>query len=122
MTNFPRKISTPSVGAAVRVATLALFLAVFGAGAARAQTQTYVKNSYGNSVTVVDTSTNTVTATIPVGPVGSGPVHVAFAVRTQGPTGIDQCKAGGWQTFTNPKFKNQGECVSFVNHMNHEND
>jgi hypothetical protein len=25
----------------------------------------------------------------------------------------DQCKKGGWQTFTSPVFKNQGDCVSF---------
>ncbi|HEX3482822.1 MAG TPA: beta-propeller fold lactonase family protein [Kofleriaceae bacterium] len=30
------------------------------------------------------------------------------------PTSVDQCKHGGWQTFTNPTFKNQGDCVSFV--------
>jgi hypothetical protein len=30
------------------------------------------------------------------------------------PTSKDQCKNGGWQTFTNPSFKNQGDCVSFV--------
>ena len=28
------------------------------------------------------------------------------------PTGIDQCKNGGWRNF--PGFKNQGDCVSFV--------
>ena len=31
-----------------------------------------------------------------------------------GPTSKDQCKNGGWRTFTNPSFKNQGDCVSFV--------
>ena len=25
----------------------------------------------------------------------------------------DQCKDGGWQNFTSPTFKNQGDCVSF---------
>jgi hypothetical protein len=30
------------------------------------------------------------------------------------PTSKDQCKNGGWKTFTNPSFKNQGDCVSFV--------
>jgi hypothetical protein len=30
------------------------------------------------------------------------------------PTSKDQCKDGGWKTFTNPSFKNQGDCVSFV--------
>ena len=26
----------------------------------------------------------------------------------------DQCKNGGWQNFTDPPFKNQGDCVSYV--------
>lgn len=30
------------------------------------------------------------------------------------PTSIDQCKKGGWMTFQDPSFKNQGQCVSFV--------
>ena len=30
------------------------------------------------------------------------------------PTTVDQCKDGGWRTFTSPRFKNQGDCVSFV--------
>lgn len=30
------------------------------------------------------------------------------------PTDKDQCKNGGWKTFTNPYFKNQGQCVSYV--------
>ena len=28
------------------------------------------------------------------------------------PTSKDQCKNGGWRAF--PQFKNQGQCVSFV--------
>ncbi len=32
------------------------------------------------------------------------------------PANKDQCKNDGWQTFTNPTFKNQGDCVSFVEH------
>ncbi len=30
------------------------------------------------------------------------------------PTTKDQCKDGGWKTFTHPSFKNQGQCVSSV--------
>ena len=30
------------------------------------------------------------------------------------PTMKDQCKNRGWKTFTNPSFKNQGQCVSSV--------
>ena len=34
----------------------------------------------------------------------------------QGPTDKEQCKKGGWARFTNPTFKNQGECVDYANH------
>ncbi len=30
------------------------------------------------------------------------------------PVTKDACKKNGWMTFTNPSFKNQGECVSYV--------
>lgn len=30
------------------------------------------------------------------------------------PTSKDDCKNGGWMTFQDPSFKNQGECVSYV--------
>ena len=32
------------------------------------------------------------------------------------PTNKDQCKNGGWATFTSPRtFKNEGDCIQFVN-------
>ncbi len=31
------------------------------------------------------------------------------------PTDKDQCKNGGWQQFNSPTFKNQGDCIQFVN-------
>lgn len=31
-----------------------------------------------------------------------------------GPTSKDECKNNGWKTFTNPTFKNQGQCVSSI--------
>jgi hypothetical protein len=34
------------------------------------------------------------------------------------PTSKNQCKNGGWRRFRNPSFKNQGQCVKFVNHHN----
>jgi hypothetical protein len=40
-------------------------------------------------------------------------------------TAKDQCKHGGWKTFTNPSFRNQGQCVSFFEHHNgrgHDDD
>jgi len=33
-----------------------------------------------------------------------------------GPTSKDQCKNGGWRNFSVPRrFKNQGDCIQFVN-------
>jgi hypothetical protein len=32
------------------------------------------------------------------------------------PTTKAACKQGGWKAFTNPSFKNQGQCVAYVNH------
>lgn len=44
----------------------------------------------------------------------SGPAPV---VPPAAPTQKDQCKNGGWKTFTDPSFKNQGQCVSYTNHL-----
>jgi hypothetical protein len=38
-------------------------------------------------------------------------------VTPAGPTSKAQCKHGGWKTFTSPRFRNQGKCVSFVEHQ-----
>jgi len=35
------------------------------------------------------------------------------------PDNKDQCKKDGWMTFYNPIFKNQGDCVSFVQSNEH---
>ncbi|RJR14884.1 hypothetical protein C4579_03755 [Candidatus Microgenomates bacterium] len=35
------------------------------------------------------------------------------------PTSKDECKKGGWMSFNNPTFKNQGDCVSFVQSNEH---
>jgi hypothetical protein len=32
------------------------------------------------------------------------------------PTSKNACKHGGWKTFTNPSYKNQGQCVSYATH------
>jgi hypothetical protein len=31
------------------------------------------------------------------------------------PSSKDECKNGGWQSFNDPAFQNQGDCVSYVN-------
>lgn len=67
MTPFARKSSRPVFGAAIRNAMLALFLVVFGASPVFAQTRAYVANFNDNTVSVIDSATNTVVATVPVG-------------------------------------------------------
>lgn len=42
----------------------------------------------------------------------SGGRHVTW--KAQSPTVADDCKNYGWKTYVNPSFKNQGDCVSFV--------
>lgn len=44
------------------------------------------------------------------------PIVVVPPVVTA-PTTKMQCKENGWKTFTNPTFKNQGQCVSHVVHL-----
>jgi hypothetical protein len=51
MTNLTQKFSKRFFGAAIRVVTLALFLVIFGASAALAQTRGYVTNSRHNMAT-----------------------------------------------------------------------
>jgi YVTN family beta-propeller protein len=73
----------------------------------------YVTNVLSNSVSVIDTGTNTVVATVRV---GIEPVGVAITAGIGPPTNKNQCKNDGCKVFTIPeKFKNQGDCVSFVN-------
>src|ERR1700752_902503 len=74
MTNLTQTLSKRCFGTAMRVVTLALFLVVFGAGAALAQTRGYVANAGDGTVSVIDPLTNTVVATIPG---GSAPRAVA---------------------------------------------
>ena len=79
-------------------------------------TRAYVTiNVPNNFVLVIDTATNTVVATIPV---GEGPVTVAITPVPQIPTGKEQCKNHGYLKFGPPAgpFKNQGQCVSYVEH------
>ena len=54
MTSFTQKCSKLFLGAAIRVVTLALFLVVFGASAALAQTRAYVTSTGNNTVTAPD--------------------------------------------------------------------
>jgi hypothetical protein len=54
---------------------------------------------------------------------GEGGFDVALARYLAGaatgvgpPTNKEQCKRGGWRTFTIPRaFQSQGDCITFVN-------
>lgn len=46
----------------------------------------------------------------------SGDPSTIYPPVVVGPTTKDSCKNGGWKSFTNPSFKNQGQCVSYTNH------
>ena len=77
--------------------------------------------SSATTVNVFSTATNTLVTTIPT---GGFPQDIAFVTGSSsggsGPTNVSQCKKGGWMNYTNPSFKNQGQCVSYVNHQNHQ--
>lgn len=45
-----------------------------------------------------------------------------YPATTTAPTTKAQCKNGGWKTFTNPSFKNQGQCVRFVKKLGQTDD
>ena len=62
-------------------------------------------------VTATVTPTPLVSATVTPTPIGS---FTPTPVVGEAPTSFDQCKNDGWRRFTNPRFKNQGDCVSFV--------
>jgi hypothetical protein len=46
----------------------------------------------------------------------NGTTEVPAPVVTGPPTSKQACKHDGWKTFTSPSFKNQGQCVSYVEH------
>ena len=63
-----RNLTYRSVASLVyRLVSLAFLVAAFAAGAAEAQINAYFTNQNNNTVSVIDTATNTITATVPVG-------------------------------------------------------
>src|SRR5215213_905092 len=67
MTKSTRNFSKLLLGTTIRIVAIALLLVGFGAKATFAQTTAYVANRFDNTVSVIDTATNTVVATVPVG-------------------------------------------------------
>ena len=73
MTKFTPTLSKQVLGSAIRIALFALLLTGFGA-TALAQTRAYVTNNNDDTVSVIDTATTSVIATVPV---GASPAGVA---------------------------------------------
>ena len=69
------RIRSRQVRTSVSLAVLATII-VIGATGAEAQTKAYIASTTANTVTVIDTNTETILATIPV---GAGPTRVAVA-------------------------------------------
>jgi hypothetical protein len=44
----------------------------------------------------------------------NGVVQIPAPTSQGGPGAKSACMKGGWKTFTNPTFKNQGQCVSYI--------
>src|SRR5689334_12224813 len=72
MTNLKQKFSTQAFRTMIRFVTLALFLTLPEASTVLAQTKAYVTNAGDHTVSVIDTASNTVVATVPVGLFPSG--------------------------------------------------
>lgn len=63
------------------------------------------------TATATVTPTPIVSATLTPTPIVS---FTPTPIVGEAPTSLDQCKNDGWRRFTNPRFKNQGDCVSYV--------
>src|SRR5207244_13089157 len=99
----------------VNAATISIRIDHFRIASPPDGTRAYVTNSGSNTVSVIDIATNAVVATVPVGLVPAG---VAITPAPQAPKNKDECKNGGYLNFGPPAgpFKNQGQCVSYVEH------
>jgi len=77
-------------------------------------TKLYIDASF--AITIIDTSTATIITRIQRDlPIGG----VAFATLPEVPHSRDDCKEGGFQRFSVLAFRNQGQCVKFVNEHAH---
>ncbi len=77
-------------------------------------TSAYVTNQGSNDVSQysIDPLTGALLPKTPA-TVAAGQDPIGIALRQAGaPTSKEQCKRGGWRNY--PQFKNQGQCVSFV--------
>lgn len=73
-------------------------------------TKLYIDANMG--VTFIDTATNTISTNIQLGHTMGG---VAFGTLPEVPQSKDDCRGSGWQRFSVLAFRNQGQCVKYVN-------
>jgi hypothetical protein len=118
MTRFSQKSSRSVFSTAIRNVTLALFLVIFGASAAFAQTKGHVTSSRDKTVSVKNAATNTVTATVEQVPWTATGTAVITGV-THLPGGLDQVnfstsgKATHLGDFTGPLIRIQDHQGTF---------
>ena len=80
----------------------------------------YITHHNHGKVTVIDTATDIVSATVSDGvtcPSGLfGPYGIAITPAPLVPTSKEDCKNGGYRRFGPPAgpFRNQGQCISYV--------
>ncbi len=115
MANQADTVSVIDTATNTVIGTIPVGLVPFGVAITPGGTRGYVTNESGATVSVIDTATNTVIATIPV---GLTPVGIAITPAPQASTSKEECKDGGYKKFGPPAgpFKNQGQCVSYVEH------
>ena len=90
---------------------------VAGAGGPPLYTLQQVKTLCPNAVVVgigVNVGTNNPNYTVGTDGVQFNETIYDFEVGRR-PSSKDDCKDGGWRTFNDPAFKNQGDCVSWFN-------
>lgn len=66
------------------------------------------------AVVVIDTATNTIVSTTQI---AFGLSGIDILVKPASPLTKPECMNGGWATFTNPAFANQGQCIAYVNKL-----
>lgn len=77
----------------------------------------YFRDAEGNPTRTVSRVLYRTSGTAAPATAGNGFLIDNLALATYGPppTSAEQCKRDGWRSFTNPTFKNQGDCIQFLN-------
>ncbi len=72
-------------------------------------------------IRAIDRAENVSTSSVTLFTVTSSTTNATTTPIVNGPTNKNQCKNRLWKNFTNPTFKNQGKCVSFVEKVKKDN-